>query len=292
VAFDARPTVAVGDWVAITSGAIEAIVARWSALSRQDPSGAGIQVLAANVDVVMIVAPADRLNPTRVERELAIAWESGARPIVVLTKADVAGSSAYRVLEERLVGVEVLAVSARSGEGVDVVASRLRPDQTGVLLGPSGAGKSTLANALLGADRLLTGAVRDHDHRGRHTTTSRQLVALPGGGVLIDTPGIRSLGLVGDPVALVFPDIDDLASACRYADCRHEEEPGCAVAAALARGDLAADRFASFKKLEAAAAEELARSEVRDVDAQRRSTAKIRRQRLRSADASDRRDAR
>jgi ribosome biogenesis GTPase len=263
---------AVGDWVAVADGVVRHELPRWSSLARKDPAPGGfkVQVLAANVDLVVITAPADRLNPARVERELAAAWDSGAQPVVVVTKADLAGVDDVADLRDRLVGVDVLATSADRAdraEGIDELRDRLRPDRTAVLLGPSGAGKSTQANALLGADRLATGAVRDGDHRGRHTTTSRQLVPVPGGGVLIDTPGLRSLGLVaspeGDGIGQAFPEIDELAAGCRYRDCGHDTEPGCAVQAALAGGALAPERWASFTKLQRELAADARRTDPR-----------------------------
>ena len=241
---------AVGDWVVLSDDVIIHTLPRWSALTRQDPDGTGLQTLASNIDLVLIAAPADRLNPTRVERELAVAWDSGARPIVVLTKVDLAGPGAQAELQSRLVGVEVIASSANTREGIDRLISALRPDRSAVLLGPSGAGKSSLVNAVLEAEVLAVGNVRDTDHRGRHTTTTRQLVAVPGGGVLIDTPGIRSLGLAGDGgIDAAFPEIEELASQCRFTDCRHEVEPDCAVMAALRDGRLERSRFESFRKL-------------------------------------------
>ena len=248
---------AVGDWVVLHDGVIRHVLPRWSAVTRRDPGGARDQVLAANADLVIITAPADRLSPARVERELAVAWDSGARPLVVLTKADVAAPEARVELEARLAGVDVVETSVTTGAGIDSVAEWLRPDRTAVLLGPSGAGKSSLANALLGSERLATGTVRDADHRGRHTTTTRQLVAVPGGGVLIDTPGLRSLALsdgVTGAIDQVFPEIDQLAADCRFADCSHEVEPGCAVTAAVAGGGLAPARLESFRKLQKEAA--------------------------------------
>ena len=253
---------AVGDWIAARGPVVQAVLPRWSHLTRADPSGAAVQVLAANIDLVVITAPADRLSPTRVERELAVAWDSGAQPLVVLTKSDLVGVGAQESLASRLVGVDVLATSATSGRGVDELRERLWPARTAVLLGPSGAGKSTLANALIGTDVLATGAVRDSDHRGRHTTSSRQLMAVPGGGVLIDTPGLRSLGLAGDvAVERSFPDIETLAGGCRFSDCGHQTEPGCAVVAAASSGELDLDRLASFRKLQREAAAEARRSD-------------------------------
>jgi len=248
--------VAVGDWVGVTGGTVRAVLPRWSTVARMDParSGAqaGAQVLAADVDVVVITAPADRLTAARVERELAVAWDSGAVPVVAVTKVDLDhGTDAAGDLEMRLRGVDVLATSARTGEGLTELRSLLSSGRTGLLFGASGAGKSTLANALMGADVQVTETVREDDSRGRHTTTSRQLLCLPSGGVLIDTPGLRSLALAGD-VALdeVFPEIDELARACRFRDCRHAGEPGCAVLAAVADGSLDSGRLSSYRKLE------------------------------------------
>ena len=242
---------AVGDWVRVRDGVVVAVAPRWSALSRLDPDGTSVQVMAANVDVVLITAPADRLSPARVERELVLAWDSGARPVVVLTKSDLGGSSAEAELRRRLPGVEVLMTSAATESGIEELRAVLHPQRTAVLMGPSGAGKSSLANRLLGDDVLPTGVVRKADRRGRHTTTSRQLVCVPGGGVLIDTPGLRSLSLAGDGEGMerVFADIDDLAGGCRFTDCRHDSEPGCAVRAAVASGRLDPARLASHDKL-------------------------------------------
>lgn len=250
---------AVGDWVAVRivdedTRLVHAVLPRRSTLRRQDPgSGQAEQLLAANVDLVLIVAPLDRLRVSRVERELLVAWESGARPVVVLSKADVAedAAAAADAMARRTGGAEVVTTSARSGEGIDRISALLRPNLTAVLFGPSGAGKSSLANALLGDEVLATGEVRDADHRGRHTTTSRQLVPLPGGGVLIDTPGIRSIGVWGgeEGLSAAFADVQELAMACRFRDCRHEREPGCAVSDAVARGALDPARLDSYRKL-------------------------------------------
>lgn len=245
----AEPLPVVGDWVEVSAGSVHHVLPRWSALTRLDPDG-GEQTLVADVDIVAVTVPADRASPARVERELAVAWNSGALPLVVVTKADLDAGGLADTLAARLAGVDVVAVSAATGAGVDDLAARLRPCRTAVLLGPSGAGKSTLANALVGVDVLVTGAVRDGDRRGRHTTTSRQLLVVPGGGVLIDTPGLRSLALAGDvEVGAAFPDVEELARSCRFSDCRHEREPGCAVADAVAEGELDPARLASFRKL-------------------------------------------
>lgn len=248
----ADPLPAVGDWIAADAdaGVVVAVLPRWSELSRVDPSGDSLQILAANVDAVAVVAPADRANPARIERELALAWDCGAVPVIVVTKADLDGVAVAERLRSRIPGVDVLAVSAIAGTGLDGVRAILAPNRTCVFLGPSGGGKSTLANALVGERRLATGAPRDGDGRGRHTTTSRQLMVVPGGGVIIDTPGLRSLTLPGDiELDLGFADITALASRCRFADCHHDQEPGCAVHAAVSDGVLDADRLRSFTKL-------------------------------------------
>ncbi len=250
---------AVGDWVALETRddalTVWGTVARWSELARRDPDTERRQVLAANVDLVLVTVPGDRPSVSRVERESVLAWESGARPVVVLTKADVASRDLTARLEQRLVGVDVIVTSSVTGEGVAELAALLEPRRTAVLLGPSGAGKSTLVNALLGEPRLETGAVRSTDARGRHTTTARELVVLPRGGVLIDTPGLRSLGLLGsEGIAVAFGDVDDLATGCRFNDCAHDGEPGCAVLAAVADGTLDAARLDSYRKLEREAA--------------------------------------
>ena len=252
---------AVGDWVAVRPGAaspaiIEGVLPRASAFLRE---GAGdtteAQVVAANVDTVFLVSGLDHdYNPRRIERYLTVAWESGATPVVVLNKADLAEDREALVAEVGLLapGAAVVAVSALEGDGLDALAPWLLPGRTVALLGSSGVGKSTLVNALLGEQRLATGAVREDDSRGRHTTSHREIVALPGGALLLDTPGMRELKLWGDEDAAdgVFPEIAALAEACRFRDCRHESEPGCAVLAAAEDGTLAPERLASWRKLQ------------------------------------------
>ncbi len=214
------------------------------------------QILAANVDhAIVAVSLAVELDLARVERFLALAWESGARPVVVLTKADLVPDPvtlAYLVqdVEHTAPGVPVLTVSAQHGEGLDVLGAVVAGG-TAVLLGQSGAGKSTLANALLGEDVMDVRAARDVDGKGRHTTTTRNLLALPGGGVLIDTPGLRGVGLwdASGGVGQVFAEIEELARDCRFHDCAHGAEPGCAVLAALDSGALSQRRLESYRKL-------------------------------------------
>jgi ribosome biogenesis GTPase / thiamine phosphate phosphatase len=234
---------------------IEAVLERASAIARGDPGkGTAARVLAANVDTVFVVHPiAAPPNLRRIERELALAWDSGAVPVVVLTKADLSAdpAAARAAVETVAFGVDVLLTSALAGEGVAPLLAYLAGQRTAVLIGPSGAGKSTLANALLGEQRQATREVRLSDGRGRHQTVARELLLLPGGGLLIDTPGLRSLGLAGaeEGIASTFPEIGQLAPSCRFGDCTHESEPGCAVRAAVEAGELPAERLASYHKL-------------------------------------------
>jgi ribosome biogenesis GTPase / thiamine phosphate phosphatase len=250
---------AVGDWVAVRDGRTHGVLPRRTAVTRRMPgTNAGEQVLAANVDlVVVVVAPGRDANPRRVERLLALAWESGAQPVVVLGRADLCPDSGTDVATELAglaavaPGVQVLALSCYTGQGVDEIAAMLDPGRTAVLLGSSGVGKSTLVNRLAGRDLLATGEIRD-DGKGRHTTSARQLVVLADGGLVIDTPGLRELGLWTGAAgtAAAFDDVEALAAECRFDDCRHRTEPGCAVLAALEEGRLPAERFAAWEKLQ------------------------------------------
>ena len=246
----APSTPAVGDWVALVGDDVIGVLPRSSALTRVDPDERRVQTLAANVDVVIITVPADRPTPARIDRELAIAWASGAEPVVILTKGDLAPPGLVASLSARLGQLEVAYTSAKQSEGINELRQLLAPNRTAVLLGPSGAGKSTLANALTGTDDLATGAVRA-DRRGRHTTTSRQLVVVPSGGIIIDTPGVRSLALADDSIEQVFPEIATLIASCRFTNCSHSSEPGCAVLGALVAGRINHDRLASYRKLAA-----------------------------------------
>ncbi|HEY8088797.1 MAG TPA: ribosome small subunit-dependent GTPase A, partial [Polyangiaceae bacterium] len=211
------------------------------------------QVMAANVDVAFVATAADGdVNERRLERYLAVAHDGGVTPVVLLTKADACADVGREVGRIRAVSgsADVVVVSATSGEGVSEVARRVGPGQLAAILGSSGVGKSTLVNALLGELRQRVGALRD-DGKGRHTTTRRELVRLPGGGLLIDMPGMRELGLLDAEEGLdeAFADVSGAAARCRFGDCRHAGEPGCAVQAALERGELSAERFESWKKL-------------------------------------------
>jgi ribosome biogenesis GTPase len=268
----AAPT--VGDWAAVRHWpddrtTIEALLPRRTAVVRDSAdTTSNAQVLAANVDLVVVV---EHLDPEpevrRIERLLVLAWGSGAQPLVVLTKADlVPDPDGMRdEVAAAAPGVDVLAIDAQAGAGVDAVRSYLAPGRTLVLLGPSGAGKSTLTNALVGATVMPTRDTRRVDGKGRHTTTHRELVVLPDGGVVLDTPGLRSVGVIGDTeaIATAFPDIEELAENCRFRDCGHDTEPGCAVLAAVDEGELDERRLASWRKLGREAAFQARRSDVR-----------------------------
>jgi ribosome biogenesis GTPase / thiamine phosphate phosphatase len=271
----------VGDWVAIAPrpgegrATIHALLDRASFFSRK-AAGRTVkeQVLAANIDTALIVMALDHdFNIRRLERYLTLAWGSGVQPIVALNKADVCEALAERTAEaqEAAIGVPVLDMSAETGEGVESLGALLAPGKTAALMGSSGVGKSTLINRLLGAEHMATGAIRADDQRGRHTTTHRELVILPGGALLIDSPGMREVGLWGDEEDLdaAFSDIEELADGCRFSDCRHGEEPGCAVRAALQEGSLDEGRYESWRKLQKELAFLSRREDVRARLAQR-----------------------
>jgi ribosome biogenesis GTPase len=254
---DPEPT--VGDWVATVGGAPACVLPRTSLLRRRAAIGDDEQVLAANVDRVLLVCGLDRpVRGGRLQRAATLAWDAGAEPVVVLTKAQRPGAApvdaARAIVEEATPGLDVVVTSVKEGVGLDELRDVAR-DRTVVLLGESGAGKSSIVNALLGAHAAATGDVRAGDAKGKHTTTARELHALPGGGVLIDTPGIRSVGLFVDPEAVdaTFADVDELADACRFADCRHDGVPGCAVQAAVEAGDVDAARVEAWRRLRAEA---------------------------------------
>lgn len=256
------PTLAptVGDWVVVrpdTGGGpalAEAVLPRRSAFIRNsgDDERATPQVLAANVDsVFIVVSAAVAYNARRTDRLLSLAWASGAEPVMVLTKADACADLEALLDEVRghVVGTQTVALSAKAGTGLGQLERHLQAGRTLVLIGQSGAGKSTLANRLAGEDLLAAQAVRS-DGKGRHTTSHRQLLRLPSGALLIDTPGLRSVGLWEDGLDEgAFSDIDDLAAQCRFSDCAHEQEPGCAVTAALEEGRLSAERWDSYRTL-------------------------------------------
>jgi ribosome biogenesis GTPase len=247
---------------------VAAVAPRRTAVVRAGASRSSqVQVLAANVDVVaLVVALHPEPNIGRVERLLAIAWDSGAAPAVILTKADavVDAEAVAEDVQAAAPGVPVIWCSASTGAGLDGVRALIGVGRTVALIGASGHGKSTLANALAGAELLRTRAIRD-DGKGRHTSVRRELIVLPGGGVLIDTPGLRGVGLHRDAGALAaaFPDVDALSGDCRFRDCRHTTEPGCAVLAALATGRLSVRRWESWRRLNREARRAETRSSAR-----------------------------
>jgi ribosome biogenesis GTPase len=252
---------AVGDWVAVRpldgerKAVIEAVLPRRTAFTRKEAWRRAVeQVVAANIDTVLLVTAfgAD-LNPRRIERYLTATWDSGADPVLVVNKLDAAEDPAAELarVEAVALGVPVLAVSAASGAGLEALDPYLGPGRTVALLGSSGVGKTTLVNRLLGGGRLATGAT-GAGGRGRHTTTRRDLLVLPRGGVLLDTPGMRELQLWAGEEALdsTFPEVAELAVACRFGDCSHDREPGCAIRAALADGSLPEERYVAWGKLQ------------------------------------------
>jgi len=229
---------------------------RRSVFLRRDPTpGRGEQAVAANFDTCFLMASLNRdFNPARLERYLTLAWQSGATPVILLTKSDLMEDFAaqVRAAQEIAMGVEVIPLSAVTGFGLERLAPYLQPGQTVVFLGSSGVGKSSLLNALLGETAMAVREIREGDSRGRHTTTHRELFLLPGGAMVIDTPGMRELGMwdVSTGLGTAFADVEAvLARPCRFSDCKHESEPGCAVKAAIARGELPAERWESYRKL-------------------------------------------
>ena len=264
--------VCTGDWVIVrapvtrgdTVAAVCAVLPRTGAIRRAAASGRSQdQILAANVDAVVVTVAADTLDLGRVERLLALAWDSGAQPIIALTKADLAAVPVHEQVTALAPGASVVEVCAPDGIGVSELRERIHG--TVVFLGASGAGKSTLVNALSGRDLRATAPVRQRDGKGRHTTTAREMIPLGDGMTLIDTPGLRGVGMwdaaVG--IAAAFPEIDDLSQQCRFADCAHGSEPGCAVRAAVARGEVDARRVESHRKLQRENARVAARADAR-----------------------------
>ena len=269
------PFPVVGDWVCLeTTGEHEAcirsVLPRKSALVRRTAgTRSDEQVLAANVDVAFIVAAlagGRNFNLRRMERYLTLVWNSGASPVILLNKADLCDDIGTYVAEVASVapGVPVHAVSALQKMGLDPVRESLGPGVTGVFLGPSGVGKSALINTLLGFEKQRTGEIRSSDAEGRHTTTRRELLLLPGGGCVIDTPGIREIQLTGDEKGLrtTFSDIEELAQACRFKDCTHRTEPGCAVLEAVEKGELDMARLESYHQLHHEVQRQAARTDI------------------------------
>jgi ribosome biogenesis GTPase len=269
---------AVGDWVALRPrdagqrAVIQAVLPRRTGFVRRAPGDRTVaQVLAANVDTVFLVMGLDGdFNPRRLERALVLAWESGARPVVLLNKSDLCDDVEGRRAEIEAVapGVPVRVIAAKPGEGLDALAPWLVPGHTVALLGSSGVGKSTLVNRLLGREKQKTREVRATDQRGRHTTSHRELIPLPGGALLLDTPGLREIQLWSDGAGFeaAFGDVQGLAASCRFTNCSHGTEPGCAVRGAVAAGRLDTARLDSFLRLQA----ELRALEVREDPIKRR----------------------
>ncbi len=267
------PYPTVGDWCAVRPpesggpGLIDSVMPRRTLFTRRAAGRATReQAVAANVDVAFLVTGLDEdYSLRRVERLLALAWESGARPVVVLNKADACNSVEERLAEAAgaAPGAEVMATSAVTGAGLGELRTFIGPGVTVVFLGSSGVGKSTIINRFVGRDRMKTAPVREDDSRGRHTTTARELIVLPSGGVLIDSPGVREVGMWVGEAALdaTFAEIAGLAGECRFSDCSHDHEPGCAVRAAVERGDVDPDRLASLHRLRREAASAARRSE-------------------------------
>ena len=249
------PQPVVGDWVVCSSDAVVGVLDRSSLLRRREPGRPVEQPLVANVDTVLVVCGLDRpVRPGRIRRAAATAFDAPAEPVVVLTKADGATNDDIAAAVETAIGsataIDVVVTSAKTGRGIDDLRA-LAADRTIVLLGESGAGKSSLTNSLVGEDVALIGDVRAGDAKGRHTTTTREIHLLPGGGVLVDTPGVRALGLWTDPdaVAATFQDLEELATTCYFNDCRHQGEPGCAIALAIEAGEVTQDRLEAWMAL-------------------------------------------
>jgi ribosome biogenesis GTPase / thiamine phosphate phosphatase len=259
---------ATGEKTALLSGTIHDVVPRSSALVRKTVGGTSDgQVIAANVDIVLVVVPLDAdLNPRRIERQLTAVWDSGARPVLVGTKSDLAAAGVIDALHDAAGDVPTLITSAVTGEGLDAVATLAQPGLSLVLLGTSGAGKSSIVNRLVGSEVMATQTMGVAG-KGRHTTTHRELLALPSGALLIDTPGMREMGLWmsggEDGVAATFAEIDEVAEGCRFSDCTHERDAGCAIAEAIGKGEIDPVRVLAWKRLQAEQQANANRAEAR-----------------------------
>ncbi|MGI9529650.1 MAG: ribosome small subunit-dependent GTPase A [Acidimicrobiia bacterium] len=267
VTFSRSEPLAVGDWVLVANETVTARLERSNVLER-DNADFGTQVIGANIDVVFVVFGADRpLRERKLMRFVAFAGDIGAVPVVVLTKTDLVddATSLLHTIEQSVPGVLVLATSVESGDGIQTVFDELA-GRTGTFIGESGAGKSSLVNALMEDEVAWVSEVRERDAKGRHTTTHRELHRLPGGGLIIDNPGVRALGLAaeGEGVESVFGDVEDLALTCRFRDCSHRSEPGCAVRAAIETGSVSEDRWKAYLAFIAEQGEAATRAEERE----------------------------
>ena len=282
----------VGDWVAARldptgqRASVQCVLPRRSVLTRKRPQQSAPQLMAANLDCVFVVTALNQdFSPRRLERALALIWEGGAQPVVVLTKLDACDDPQPYIDSAREValGVPVHALSVHAGAGLDALDAYLTPGRTAALIGSSGVGKSTLVNHCLREARAATFEARADDDKGRHTTTARELFVLPNGALLIDTPGMRELGLLDASAGLdtAFADVESLAASCRFSDCEHDGEPGCAIGAALTRGELAAERLVAYGKLQRELAHERRRSDERLRHEHQRELRRVMRQRTR-----------
>ena len=268
-----------GDWAMARVGSdgslvVDMVLPRTSAITRANAEGTGEQVLVANVDTMFVLHGVDRPHRVgRLERLCILSWDAGAKPVIILTKTDLLGTGgavidladAVAEIHGVLRQVEVIAVSTVTGEGIDALTPHLGPGTTVGVVGESGAGKSSLVNRLVGDDVQPVGRTRRGDHKGRHTTTSRELVPLAGGAVLVDTPGLRTIAMPGsgDGLSTAYEDLEELFERCRFRDCQHRSEPGCAIRSALRDGEVSEKRWAGYRKLEREIAHESRRTEQR-----------------------------
>lgn len=292
VSFPRSMQLAVGDWVLVHNETVQALLPRRTVLER-DHEERGRQLIAANVDLVLVVFGSDRpLRQSKVMRFVALAWDIGAQPVVIISKADLFESLGHLVeqITEWVPRVKVLTTSIKSGHGIDDISAILE-GQTGTFIGESGVGKSSLVNVLMEDEVAWVGEVREGDAKGRHITTHRELHLIPGGGMIIDNPGVRALGLTadGEGVQAFFIEIEELAGECRFRDCAHDREPGCAVQEAVHEGTVSADRLLAYLRFVNEQGEAQKRSDAKDLAAHFRSEAAIARDARAASDATNRR---